>query len=54
MLSCSGQDSGRLCSSIWPTFGSMLILEVYSDNLARFIYNGRVATAEGVEGCQAE
>ncbi|KAF4705655.1 hypothetical protein FOZ63_032595 [Perkinsus olseni] len=57
MLSALGlrwQDSGKLCSSIWPSFGSMLIVEFYSDNSARFIYNGRVATADGVEECRGK
>ncbi|KAF4660509.1 hypothetical protein FOL47_007138 [Perkinsus chesapeaki] len=57
MLSALGlrwEDSGRLCASVWPTFGSMLVFEIYSDNLGRFVYNGRVATADSIPECMGK
>lgn len=50
----SGMDSGNACAERWPPFGCTLVMEIYSDNQVRFVYNGRVASVEAIEGCRGK
>ncbi|KAF4701624.1 hypothetical protein FOZ63_003806, partial [Perkinsus olseni] len=50
----SGLDSGNACAKYWPPFGTTLVLEIYSDNQTRWIYNGRVTSVEAIEECRGK
>ncbi|EER06801.1 conserved hypothetical protein [Perkinsus marinus ATCC 50983] len=53
-LQLKWMDSGNACAKYWPPFGTALILEIYSDNQARWIYNGRVTSVEAIEECRGK
>ncbi|EER00221.1 Prostatic acid phosphatase precursor, putative [Perkinsus marinus ATCC 50983] len=53
-LELTWMDSGNTCAESWPPFGCTLVMEIYSDNQARFVYNGRVASVEAIEGCRGK
>ncbi|KAF4689494.1 hypothetical protein FOZ60_001618 [Perkinsus olseni] len=47
-------DSQHKCANYWPPFATMLILEIYDDNQARWIFNGRVASVDAIEECRGK
>ncbi|EER13669.1 hypothetical protein Pmar_PMAR023883 [Perkinsus marinus ATCC 50983] len=53
-LQLTWMDSGNACAKSWPPFGSMLVMEIYSDDQVRFIYNGRVASVEAIQECRGK
>ncbi|KAF4750374.1 hypothetical protein FOZ62_027372 [Perkinsus olseni] len=53
-LQLTWMDSGNRCASSWPPFGALLIMEIYTDNQVRFVYNGRVASVEGIGECRGK
>ncbi|KAF4686658.1 hypothetical protein FOZ60_004990 [Perkinsus olseni] len=53
-LQLTWMDSGNVCAKTWPPFTTTMVMELYSDNQARFIYNGRVASVEAIEECRGK
>ncbi|KAF4677526.1 hypothetical protein FOL47_000914 [Perkinsus chesapeaki] len=47
-------DSGNRCTRNLPPFGSVLVMESYSDRQVRWVFNGRVASMDAIEECKAK